>query len=499
MRLGGRRTRTHQINELEAKLAALDRSYASIEFELDGTILTANGNFLALTGYRLDEIQGKNHSIFVDAAYAESEAYRTFWDKLRAGEAFFDEFPRLNKAGKRIWLQAGYSPVIDRSGRPYKVIKMAKDITAEKLRAVEYEGCMTAITKSQAIISFELDGTIIEANDAFLNAMGYRLDEIQGRHHSMFVPPEEARSPEYRRFWRILGEGRYMTGEYRRIGKGGRPVYIQASYNPIIDQTGKPVKVVKFATDVTAAVNERERRCSIQRDINSELGSITDTIDAASNQAAGAAAAANQTSGNVQAVAAGAEELAASVVEILRQMDTARSISSDAVHEADRTSQIISGLAEAAQAIGDVIGLIDELADQTNLLAFNAAIEAARAGAAGKGFAVVASEVKNLANQTGRATEDIRSQINAVRQTTTEAVEMIGGVSRIIIQINDIFSTIARAVQQQSTLTEEVSSNMHSASRGVAEISGAMGRITSAAESINRAVSKIKTASQEIA
>ena len=488
--------RGNQTNELEAKLAALDRSYASIEFHLDGTILTANGNFLALTGYRLGEIQGKNHAIFVDAAYAESEAYRTFWERLRAGEAFFDEFPRLNKAGKRIWLQAGYSPVTDRSGRPYKVIKMAKDITAEKLRAVEYEGCMTAITKSQAIISFELDGTIIEANDAFLNAMGYRLDEIQGRHHSMFVPPEEVDSPEYRRFWRILAEGRYMTGEYRRIGKDGQPVYIQGSYNPIIDQTGKPVKVMKFAADVTAAVNEREHLFSIQRDINAELGSITETIDAASKQAA---AASTQASGNVRTVVAGAEELAASVTEIRRQMDNARSISSDAVHEADRTSQIISGLAEAAEAIGDVIGLIDELADRTDLLALNAAIEAARAGESGKGFAVVAAEVKNLANQTGRATEDIRGQINAVRQTTTEAVEMIGGVSRVIIQINDIFSTIARAVQQQSTLTEEVSSNMHSASRGVAEISGAMGRITSAAESINRAVSKIKTASQEIA
>ena len=496
MRSGGRRIRGNQTNELESRLAALDRFYACIEFELDGAILTANDNFLSITGYRLDEIRDKNYSIFVDDAYAESEGYKTFWERLRSGESFFDEFPRLNKEGERIWLQAGCSPVTDQSGRPCKVIKTARDITAEKLRAVEYEGCMTAITKSQAIISFELDGTIIEANDAFLNAMGYRLDEIQGRHHSMFVPPEEVDSPEYRRFWQILAEGRYMTGEYRRIGKDGQPVYIQGSYNPIIDQTGKPVKVMKFAADVTAAVNEREHLFSIQRDINSELGSITETIDAASKQAA---AASTQASGNVRTVVAGAEELAASVTEIRRQMDNARSISSDAVHEADRTSQIISGLAEAAEAIGDVIGLIDELADRTDLLALNAAIEAARAGESGKGFAVVAAEVKNLANQTGRATEDIRSQINDVRQSTAEAVEMIGGVSRVIIQINDIFSTIARAVQQQSTLTEEVSSNMHSASQGVAEISGAMGRITSTAESINRAVSKIKTASQEIA
>ena len=499
MKSGGRRIRGNPTNSPESRPAALNRSYASIEFELDGTILTANNNFLSITGYRLNEIQDRNYSMFVDDAYAESEEYRTFWERLRSGESFFDEFPRLNKDGERIWLQAGCSPVTDRRGRPCKVIKTARDITAEKLRAIEYESCMAAIAKSQAIISFEMDGTIIEANDAFLNAMGYRLDEIQGRHHSMFVPPEEASSRDYRRFWQTLGEGRYMTGEYRRIGKNGRPVYIQASYNPIIDQSGKPVKVVKFAADVTSAVNERERRNSIQRDINAELGSITDIIGAASSQAVGAAAASTKTSGNVQAVAAGAEELAASAVEILRQMDNARSISSNAVEEADRTSEIISGLAEAAKAIGDVIGLIDEFADRTNLLALNAAIEAARAGEAGRGFAVVASEVKNLANQTGRATEDIRSQISGVQQSTAEAVEMIGGVSTIIVQINDIFSAIACAVQQQSALTKEVSSNMHSASQGVAEISRAVSRIASAAETINHAVSKVKTASQEIA
>ena len=488
-------------HELKSKLAALDRSYATIEFQMDGTILTANDNFLSATGYELGEIQGKNHSIFIDSAYTESGAYSAFWDKLRAGDAFFDQFPRIDKQGKRIWLQASYNPVTDRSGRPYKVIKLAKDITAEKLQALEYEGCMTAITKSQAMIafiSFEVDGTIIDANEAFLKTMGYRLDEIQGKHHSMFLLPQQSNTPEYRQFWQDLGEGRYAAGEYKRIGKGGQTVHLQASYNPIVDQTGKTIKVVKLGTDITDAVNERERWLSIQRDINAELVTITDTIDATSEQAAGAASASTQTSSNVQTVAASAEELAASVTEIRRQVDNARSISSDAVGEANRTSETIAGLAEAAKAIGEVICLIDEVAGQTNLLALNATIEAARAGEAGKGFAVVASEVKNLANQTGRATEDIRSQINGVQQITTEAVTMIGTVSAIITQINDISGVIASAVEQQSAVTEEVSSNMHVASQGVAEISQAMNKIASATENINHAVGKVKTASQAI-
>ena len=479
-------------------MAALDRFYAVIEFELDGTILTANDNFLSVMGYELDEIKGKTHSMFVDAAYATSEEYQVFWDKLRAGEAFFAQFPRLDKDGNRIWIQASYTPVTDRSGRPYKVIKLAKDITEEKLQALEHEGCMTALAKSQAIICFELDGTILDANEAFLDVTGYRLDEIKGKHHSIFVLPEEVKSPEYREFWQKLGEGRYAAGEYKRIGKNGKPVHIQASYNPIMDDAGNPIKVVKFASDVTAMVNERERRVCIQREINTELAAITDTIDVTSKQAASAASASTQTSSNVQTVAASAQELAASVTEIRRQVDHARSISSDAVGEANRTSETITGLAEAAKAIGDVISLIDEVADQTNLLALNATIEAARAGEAGKGFAVVASEVKNLANQTGRATEDIRNQIDSVQKITTDAVGMITGVSGIITQINDISSAIASAVEQQSAVTEEVSSNMHVASQGVAEISQAMSNIASATENINYAVGKVKTASQAI-
>ena len=223
-----------QKTELKCKLAALDRFYATIEFELDGTILTANNNFLSVMDYKLEEIQGKKHSMFVDADYAKSKEYQMFWDKLRSGEAFFDQFPRLGKGGKRIWIQASYTPVTDRSGRPYKVIKLAKDVTEEKLQALEYEGCMTALAKSQAIICFELDGTILDANEAFLKATGYQLDEIKGKHHSIFVSPKEVESDEYRQFWQNLRQGRYDAGEYKRIGKkrktGAHPGILQSNH-----------------------------------------------------------------------------------------------------------------------------------------------------------------------------------------------------------------------------------------------------------------------------
>jgi methyl-accepting chemotaxis protein len=235
------------------QLAAISKSQAVIEFNLDGTIITANENFLNVLGYRLNEIQGEHHSMFVEAGYANSAAYKQFWTDLNAGKFQAAEYKRIGKGGKEVWIQATYNPIFDQHGKPFKVVKFATDVTAAKLKNADYEGQLAAISKAQAVIEFNLDGTIITANDNFLGVLGYRLDEIKGKHHSMFVEPAYGATAEYRQFWAELGAGKYQSAVYKRFGKGGREVWIQASYNPILDLNGKPFKVVKYATDITAA------------------------------------------------------------------------------------------------------------------------------------------------------------------------------------------------------------------------------------------------------
>ena len=239
-------------SDLSAVYQALDRVQAIIEFELDGTVITANENFLRMFGYELDEIVGKHHRIFCDPGYAESPEYGEFWRKLGRGEYDAAEFKRLAKGGEEIWLQASYNPVFDKDGKPVKVVKFATNVTASKLQTAEYEGKIEAINRAQAVIEFELDGTVISANENFLRIFGYGLDEIVGKHHRIFCDPGYAESPEYAEFWHKLGRGEYHAAEFKRLAKGGREIWLQASYNPIFDMDGRPFRVVKFATDVTA-------------------------------------------------------------------------------------------------------------------------------------------------------------------------------------------------------------------------------------------------------
>ena len=236
-----------------AKLAALDRSQAVIEFRLDGTILHANRNFLDAVGYELAEIKGRHHGMFVPPEHRDGDDYKAFWGQLRRGEFQQGEYRRVGKDGREIWLQATYNPVRGLAGRPIKVVKFASDITAAKRQAIDAAGKVDAIGRSQAIVELALDGTVLDVNSNFEATMGYSLDEVRGRHHSTFVDPAEAAGQAYRDFWASLGEGRFTSGEYRRFAKGGREVWLQATYNPIRDPEGRVFKVVKFATDVTAA------------------------------------------------------------------------------------------------------------------------------------------------------------------------------------------------------------------------------------------------------
>jgi methyl-accepting chemotaxis protein len=232
---------------------ALDKVQAIIEFDLDGTVVSANENFLRIFGYRLDEVVGKHHRIFCEPSYAESAAYAEFWQKLGRGEHHAAEFKRLTKGGREIWLQASYNPVLNKDGEPIRVVKFATDVTATKLQNAESQGKLQAIDRAQAVIEFDLDGTVIAANENFLRIFGYRLDEVVGKHHRIFCDPDYAKTPEYAEFWRKLARGEYHAEEFKRLAKGGEEIWLQASYNPILDMDDKPFKVVKFATDVTAA------------------------------------------------------------------------------------------------------------------------------------------------------------------------------------------------------------------------------------------------------
>jgi len=414
-----------------SQITAINRAQAVISFELDGTIIHANENFLNAMGYALSEIQGKHHSMFVDAATRNSAAYREFWAKLNRGEYQSAEYKRVGKAGKEVWILASYNPVLDEKGKPFKVVKFAADVTQQKLATADLAGQISAIGKSQAVIEFNMDGTIIGANQNFLSTVGYSLGEIKGQHHSMFVDPSERDAPSYREFWASLNRGDYQSAEYKRIGKGGREVWIQASYNPILDLNGKPFKVVKYATDTTKQVlvrmgNERVR-------------------------------------GMMESVAAGAEELNASVREISEAMTKSRDTATTAVGRVEAADAQAQRLNDAAQAMSGIVELIGNITGQINLLALNATIESARAGEAGRGFAVVASEVKNLATQAKQATDKIGQEIGNLNSISGDVVSALGSIKQAIQGVSEYVTATAAAVEEQSTVTSEMSSSMQRA------------------------------------
>ncbi|MBD3850568.1 MAG: PAS domain S-box protein [Acidobacteria bacterium] len=248
---------TMATEDLSAVYEALDRVQAIIEFDLDGKVVKANENFLNIFGYDLDEVAGKHHRIFCDPQYASSDAYAEFWQMLGRGEFHEAEFKRLAKGGRELWLRASYNPVFDKDGKPVRVVKFATDVTESKLKTAEFEGMAQAIDRAQAVIEFDLDGTVITANQNFLRIFGYGLDEIRGKHHKIFCDPGFAESLAYAEFWQKLGRGEYETDEFKRIAKDGTEVWLQASYNPIFDADGKLLKVVKFASDISDEVQKR--------------------------------------------------------------------------------------------------------------------------------------------------------------------------------------------------------------------------------------------------
>lgn len=443
----------------QATLDAISNSQAVIEFTPDGHILNANANFLKAMGYSLPEIKGRHHSVFVEDAEKHSPSYTAFWKDLASGKPATAEFKRIAKGGREVWIQASYNPVFGLGHRVVKVVKVATDTTQQKLLFADLKGQVDAMARSQAIIQFDLDGKILTANENFLATMGYALNEIVGRHHSMFVEEAYKASQEYGEFWRTLKRGEYQAARYKRIGKGGREIWIQASYNPIFDLNGQPSKVVKFATNVT---NEVKLSLRLEQEVIS------------------AAASASQTSNDVSSVASGIEELSASVGEISQSMNRSLGLVGASVDRTKSAEGATRRLAEASKAIDAIVSIIQEIASQINLLALNATIESARAGEAGKGFAVVASEVKTLARQAAEATVKIGEEVQSIQHVSQEVVDVLSQIQSGVAEIRDHIVGSTSAIEEQNAATKSIASSMNSAATAVSCISTNIGNISDA-------------------
>lgn len=497
-------------------LDAINKAQAVIEFSLDGTIQDANKNFLDAMGYTLDEIRGQHHALFVEPAYRVSPEYKMFWEKLGRGEFDTGQYKRIAKGGREVWIQASYNPIFDGSGKPFKVVKFATDITRQKLQNSDYEGQIAAISKSQAVIEFTLDGKILAANENFLKALGYSLDEVKGQHHAIFVDPAYRQSTEYKMFWEKLGRGEFDAGQYKRIAKNGSEIWIQASYNPILDFNGHPCKVVKYATDITASVKasqalqqavaqvqrvveaskdndlsdrvpldgkqgEIETLCagvnglietlseviakikSSVREVSSAAAEISTSTTDLSQRTEEQAATLEQTSASMEQMAATVKKNAENAQQANQSAGSTRDVADRGGEVVAKAVDAMARIEESSRKISDIIGVIDEIARQTNLLALNAAVEAARAGEAGRGFAVVASEVRSLAQRSSQAAKDIKDLITSSNSEVKDGVDLVNKAGTALTEIVEsikrvaaIVSDIAAASTEQAAGIEQV-------------------------------------------
>jgi methyl-accepting chemotaxis protein len=424
------------------------------------------------------------------------------------------------------------SAIMDRRGEYVGNTLEWSDVTELRARAAEAD----AINRSQAVISFQMDGTITHANQNFLDTLGYRLDEVVGKHHSMFVDPVYARSDEYRQFWQRLNEGRFEANQFQRVGKNGREVWIQASYNPVLDSRGRPIRVVKYATDITGqkvalrevirvvtALSEGDLTAAMAgehhgdfaqlRDaVNTSMGSLrgmvsqiyaaAGTITSAAGQIAEGNSSLNtrtqEQSSALEETAASIEEMTATVKQNASNANQANQLAAGARDVAGKGGKVVedavaamSAITESSTKVADIIGVIEQIAFQTNMLALNAAVEAARAGDQGRGFAVVAAEVRNLAQRSAAAAKEIKALIQDSADKVSLGAKLVyqsGETLREIVtsvkKVSDIIGEITTASDEQATGIEQVNTAVTQMDRGTQENAALVEEATSSATAL---------------
>jgi len=489
-------------------LESMKKSMAFIQFNSEGMVEDANEAFLQTLGYKnLSEIIGQHHRIFCDDIYVSSLDYKRFWNELHAGNFQAGEFSRRTKQGKKVWIQATYNPIFNQQGKVEKIVKFALDVTVEKHNSIALS---EAMSRSQAYIEFNMDGIVQDANKNFIDALGYQnLSEIKNAHHQIFCEKAYVESIHYKNFWAELKRGQFQAGQFKRVRRDGEEVWIQATYNPILDLEGKVVKVVKYATDITKqkkewfhllnTLSETSTKLALaSEELTRTAGELTSTAEKTSAQAASAAAASEELSVGMKSVSGSTIELTQSIKEITQSANLSANKANESQTKANHSNENMERLGHSSDEIGSFVKIISSIAQQTNLLALNATIEAARAGEAGRGFAVVANEVKELAKQSAKAAEEISSKINNIQNDTRGAISIIDDIAKSIDALSHSSSSISAAVEQQSATMGELSRIVSESNQAVENVSQSISFVSKSAVDSKIAAEQTLVASRDL-